>query len=77
MAQVLAKELARPVVASDPERTIADGAAIASRQALIDQDPGPRRPHSLTGMLRRVTRAAALCGDHLSCYSPVRRGRAC
>ncbi|MGW3541133.1 hypothetical protein ACWDNI_11385 [Nocardia niigatensis] len=59
VAQVLAKELARPVVVSDPERTIADGAAIASRQALIDQDPGTRRPHSLTGMLRACHRGSS------------------
>ncbi|GAB0105373.1 hypothetical protein JMUB6875_43520 [Nocardia sp. JMUB6875] len=61
VAQVLAKELARPVVvASDPERTIADGAAIAARQALLAQDSGGHRHHSLTGLFRRVTRVAAL-----------------
>ncbi|MGW4120697.1 Hsp70 family protein [Nocardia sp. NPDC004711] len=61
VAQVLAEELARPVtVASDPERTIADGAAIAARQALIAQDSRSHRPRSLLGLFRRVTRVAAL-----------------
>ncbi|MEU6584284.1 hypothetical protein [Nocardia sp. NPDC046763] len=48
------------MVASDPERTIADGAAIAARQALIAQGSGSRRHHSLTGLFRRVTRVVAL-----------------
>lgn len=61
VAQVLAKQLARPVVvAADPERTIADGAAIAARQALLDQDLSAHRNHSLTGLFRRLTRVAAL-----------------
>ncbi|APA96910.1 Chaperone protein DnaK [Nocardia seriolae] len=61
VAQVLAKELARPVVVGpDPERTIADGAAIAARQALLDHDSGGHRHHSFTGLFRRVTRVAAL-----------------
>ncbi|MFD7844375.1 Hsp70 family protein [Nocardia sp. NPDC059764] len=61
VAQVLAKELARPVVVSaDPERTIADGAAIAARQALLAQESASHRPHSLTGLFRRITRVAAL-----------------
>lgn len=61
VAQVLAKELARPVVVgSDPERTIADGAAIVARQAVLAQESGSHRHHSLTGLFRRVTRVAAL-----------------
>lgn len=61
VAQVLTKQLARPVViAADPERTIADGAALAARQALLDQESASHRPHSLTGFLRRVTRVAAI-----------------
>ncbi|WP_458689641.1 Hsp70 family protein [Nocardia tengchongensis] len=61
VAQVLAKELARPVVVSaDPERTIADGAAIVARQALLAQEWASHRHHSLTGLFRRVTGVAAL-----------------
>ncbi|MFE5284621.1 Hsp70 family protein [Nocardia sp. NPDC056611] len=61
VAQVLAKELARPVVvSSDPERTIADGAAIAARQRLLAQESASHRHHPLTGLFRRVTRVAAL-----------------
>ncbi|MEV6769995.1 Hsp70 family protein [Nocardia sp. NPDC051030] len=61
VAAVLSAQLARPVVvASDPERTIADGAAIAARQAMLAQDSNGHRPHSLTGFFRRVTRVAAL-----------------
>ncbi|MFF0635216.1 Hsp70 family protein [Nocardia sp. NPDC004151] len=61
VAQVLAEELARPVVvSSDPERTIADGAAIAARQGLLAQESARHRHHPLTGLFRRVTRVAAL-----------------
>ncbi|MEC3952714.1 Hsp70 family protein [Nocardia sp. CDC153] len=61
VAQVLAKELARPVVvAADPERTIADGAAIAAKQSLLEHDSSNHRHHSLSGLFRRVTRVAAL-----------------
>ncbi|WP_067705031.1 Hsp70 family protein [Nocardia jejuensis] len=60
VAQVLSERLARPVVvAPDPERTIADGAAIVARRALA-QDPSGHRPHTLAGFFRRVTRVAAL-----------------
>ncbi|MEU1427398.1 Hsp70 family protein [Nocardia sp. NPDC005746] len=61
VAQVLAEELARPVVvSSDPERTVADGAAIAARQGLLAQESARHRHHPLTGLFRRVTRVAAL-----------------
>ncbi|WP_067573831.1 Hsp70 family protein [Nocardia acidivorans] len=61
VAEVLAKQLARPVtVASDPERTIADGAAISARQSVLAQDSGGHRHHVLADLFRRVTRVAAL-----------------
>lgn len=61
VAEVLSKELARPVVvAPDPERTIADGAAIAARQSVLAQDSGPHGHNVITGFFRRITRVAAL-----------------
>lgn len=61
VAEVLSKQLARPViVAPDPERTIADGAAIAARRAVLAHDSSGHRHHVLTGLFRRVTRVAAL-----------------
>ncbi|MFC9999139.1 Hsp70 family protein [Nocardia sp. NPDC127526] len=61
VAQVLAEQLARPVtVAPDPERTIADGAAIAARQSVLAQDSAAHRHHVLADLFRRVTRVAAL-----------------
>ncbi|WP_405135349.1 Hsp70 family protein [Nocardia sp. NBC_01388] len=61
VADVLAEELARPVsVAPDPERTIADGAAIVARQAARSQDSVAHRHHVLADLFRRVTRVAAL-----------------
>ncbi|MFB7724744.1 Hsp70 family protein [Nocardia sp. NPDC056100] len=61
VADVLAEQLARPVtVAPDPERTIADGAAIAAKESVLAQDSGGHRHHVLADLFRRVTRVAAL-----------------
>ncbi|MGX1805308.1 Hsp70 family protein [Nocardia sp. NPDC055321] len=61
VAEVLSTRLARPiVVAPDPERTIADGAAIAARQAVLAQDSGAHGHGPITGFFRRITRVAAL-----------------
>ncbi|WP_245672431.1 Hsp70 family protein [Nocardia anaemiae] len=73
VAQVLADELARPVItAPDPERTIADGAAIlARRAAATDEDATGhhRRRRATTRALllsrrtrRRLTRVAIAAG---------------
>lgn len=46
VAQVLADELARPVIAApDPERTIADGAAIIGRRAAVAAEESAGRHH--------------------------------
>ncbi|MEU7632387.1 Hsp70 family protein [Nocardia sp. NPDC049220] len=74
VAQVLAAELARPVlIAPDPERTVADGAAIIGRRAAAaaeaqsDQRDGSARRRAVTRALvlsrrtkRRWTRVAVL-----------------
>ncbi|MET8776407.1 Hsp70 family protein [Nocardia sp. NPDC004654] len=62
VAGVLAAELARPVVvAPDPERTIADGAALLARQtAASAEDAGaPRRAKGLLRSRRKPTRVAS------------------
>ncbi|WP_054813484.1 Hsp70 family protein [Nocardia arizonensis] len=61
VARVLGAELARPVViAADPERTVADGAAIMARRraAAAEQERRPREPR----LRRRLTRVAAAAG---------------
>lgn len=64
VASVLAKELARPViVAADPERTIADGAAIMARRAAAAvEDPAARERQAKKrgGAHRRATTRAML-----------------
>lgn len=61
VTEVLAAELARPViVASDPERTIADGAAIAARDALLAEDAATHRHPGFGLFRRRMARVAAI-----------------
>ncbi|MFG1792324.1 Hsp70 family protein [Nocardia sp. NPDC049149] len=65
VAQVLAGELARPVItAPDPERTIADGAAIIGRRAAVAAEASAGKQHGKrrrTGAHRRAaTRALVL-----------------
>lgn len=64
VAQVLAGELARPVIsAPDPERTIADGAAIIGRRAAAAAEEAAARQHHQRrrgGAHRAATRALIL-----------------
>ncbi|QIS10290.1 Hsp70 family protein [Nocardia arthritidis] len=62
VAQVLAGELARPVItAPDPERTIADGAAILGRRAAAEAEQSTARQHGRrSGAHRAATRALVL-----------------
>ncbi|MBF6065784.1 Hsp70 family protein [Nocardia terpenica] len=64
VAGLLAGALARPViVAPDPERTIADGAALlAYRLGETALGGGARRGHSARQLRRRLARAAAVAG---------------
>ncbi|MEV6137880.1 Hsp70 family protein [Nocardia sp. NPDC051990] len=60
VAQVLAAELARPVItAPDPERTIADGAAIMARRAAAADEDAAGHDHR-RGADRRATARALL-----------------
>ncbi|MBU3062920.1 Hsp70 family protein [Nocardia sp. NEAU-G5] len=59
VAETLAEALARPViVAPDPERTIAEGAAIMARRSAAAQAAAQRRP-GVARLPRRLVRAAA------------------
>lgn len=64
VAQVLAGELARPVItAPDPERTIADGAAIIGRRAAVAAEEAAGKHHAKRrggGAHRAATRALVL-----------------
>ncbi|MFI6869071.1 Hsp70 family protein [Nocardia sp. NPDC050406] len=61
VVEVLAAELARPVlVAADPERTIADGAAIAARDALLAEDAATHRHPGFHLFRRRLAKVAAI-----------------
>ncbi|WP_306356098.1 MULTISPECIES: Hsp70 family protein [unclassified Nocardia] len=61
VAEVLSAELARPViVAQDPERTIADGAAIAARDAQLDHEAATHRHPGFSLFRRRLARVAAI-----------------
>ncbi|MFF3226321.1 Hsp70 family protein [Nocardia suismassiliense] len=64
VAQVLAGELARPVItAPDPERTIADGAAIIGRRAAVAAEEAAGKHHGKRrggGAHRAATRALVL-----------------
>ncbi|MGQ4596563.1 Hsp70 family protein [Nocardia sp. R6R-6] len=61
VAQVLAGELARPVItASDPERTIAEGAAILGREAAAAAEAAAEKRRSRRRRARRRAAARAL-----------------
>ncbi|NNH73061.1 Hsp70 family protein [Nocardia uniformis] len=61
VTEVLEAELARPViVASDPERTIAEGAAISARDALLAEDAATHRHSGFSLFRRRMARVAAI-----------------
>lgn len=61
VAKVLGEELARPVlVAADPERTIADGAAILAQQAAEREHGAAARPRTVWSQRRLVRVAAAV-----------------
>ncbi|MEV0031273.1 Hsp70 family protein [Nocardia sp. NPDC050793] len=76
---VLAEALARPVyIAPDPERTIADGAALVARQtAASAEETAAGAPRRGKGLLRarrkliRVTSAASACGVVLAFALPA------